>query len=253
METINTSFIQKIKKKFGFTEEDKLLRLFRNKNGIEVGGPSSIFSTEIPLYKVIKSLDGCNFSNNTVWEGVIKKGLNYNYYQNKIGYQYINEASNLKETASNKYDFLLASHCLEHCANPLKTIKEWLRVIKPKAYLLLILPDKEYTFDHKRETTSFEHLIEDYKDDIDEEDLTHLEEILLLHDLSMDTPAGDLINFNQRSLNNYHNRCLHHHVFDFRLLKQIFKYFEIKIKYERLMVPYHQIIVGQKINLQIPL
>jgi len=31
-----------------------------------------------------------------------------------------------------KYDFLLASHCLEHMANPLCAFQEWLRVLKKK-------------------------------------------------------------------------------------------------------------------------
>ncbi|PYL73305.1 MAG: hypothetical protein DMF22_01865 [Verrucomicrobia bacterium] len=33
---------------------------------------------------------------------------------------------------SGKYDFLLASHCLEHMANPLCAFQEWLRVLKKK-------------------------------------------------------------------------------------------------------------------------
>jgi len=75
-----------------------------------------------------------------------------------------------------------------------------------------------------------EHLVKDFTDNVSEEDMTHLDEILTLHDLSMDPPAGDFENFRQRSLNNYQNRCFHHHVFDIELLKQIFSYFNIEIK-----------------------
>jgi len=53
--------------------------------------------------------------------------------------------------------------------------------------MLLILPDKRFTFDHKRAVTTFNDLIDDFVRDIDETDLTHLDEILSLHDLSMDT------------------------------------------------------------------
>jgi len=245
--TIN-DIIQKAKNKLGvnYTPEEKLLRLFKNKKGLEVGGPSPIFSAELPIYTVIESLDGCNFSTDTIWEGSIKEGLFYNYFQNKIGYQFISEASNLDKIETNKYDFLLASHCLEHCANPLKTMKEWLRVIKPKGTILLILPEKNHTFDHKRPISSFDHLIADYNNNIDENDLTHLKEILSLHDLSLDPAAGDINNFKHRSLENFQNRCLHHHVFDFKLLNQIFDYFKIKVKYEKFISPYHQIIAGVK-------
>jgi len=246
--TININdIIHKAKNKLGinYSPEEKLLRLFKNKKGLEVGGPSLIFSTELPIYTVIKNLDGCNFSTNTVWEGSIKEGIFYNYYQDKIGYQYISEASNLNRIESNKYDFILASHCLEHCANVLKTIEEWLRVIKPGGLILLILPNKDYTFDHRRSITSFEHLLEDYKNDITESDLTHLYEILELHDLKLDVPAGDINSFRQRSLLNFENRCLHHHVFDFKLLNQIFNYFKIRKKYQE-SISLNQIIVGVK-------
>jgi hypothetical protein len=56
-------------------------------------------------------------------------------------------------------------------------------------------------------------MLEDYECDTQEDDLTHLPEILQLHDLSMDPPAGTAEEFRQRSLNNFENRCLHHHVF----------------------------------------
>lgn len=222
------------------------LKLFNGKKGIEIGGPSAIFSREIPIYPVIKSLDGCNFSSKTLWEGNINEGENYNYFENKKGYQYICEASNLETIPNENYDFLIASHCLEHCANTLKTIKEWLRVIKKGGAILLILPDRRYTFDHNRPITTFEHLKDDLNKEINETDLTHLTEILKLHDLSMDLPAGTIEQFKNRSIENYNNRCLHHHVFDFKLLKNIFEHYNIKIIEMTFIKPYHQIILGIK-------
>ena len=87
------------------------LDYFAGKKGIEIGGPSAIFYKEIPIYPVIESLDGCNFSTQTVWEGNIAAGNHYNYFHDKKGFQYICEASNLKSVADETYDFLLASHC----------------------------------------------------------------------------------------------------------------------------------------------
>ena len=98
---------------------------FFNKQGLEVGGPSNIFRHEVPIYSVIDKLDGCNFTSQTIWEGDIIEGYNYKFYKNNIGYQYISEASNLIKIPDEKYDFIIASHCLEHCANPLQTLKEW--------------------------------------------------------------------------------------------------------------------------------
>ncbi len=37
----------------------------------------------------------------------------------------------------------------------------------------------------------------------------------------MDPPAGDLEHFRQRSLKNFENRTLHHHVFDVQLIEQM--------------------------------
>ena len=49
------------------------------------------------------------------------------------------------------------------------------------------------------------------------------------HDLQFDSPAGTLAQFRERSLRNFENRCLHHHVFDRNVLKKIFSYFGLAI------------------------
>lgn len=226
--------------------KDTYLNYFAGKKGIEIGGPSVVFSTVLPVYQVAEALDGCNFSSETVWEGSIAEGENFNYFENKKGFQYICEASNLAVIPSEKYDFLVASHCLEHCANTLKTVKEWLRVVKKGGALLIILPDKRYTFDQNRPITPFGHLLDDLKKDIDETDLTHLDEILELHDLSRDLAAGPREQFKERSLSNHENRCLHHHVFDFELLRKIYKYNNVKVIDASFERPNHQIILGIK-------
>jgi SAM-dependent methyltransferase len=108
----------------------------------------------------------------------------------------------------------MASHVLEHIANPLKAIHEWLRVVNDEGIILLIIPHKEATFDHKRDVTTLNHLKEDFENNIDEKDLKHLSEILKLHDYDLHNPTGDMESFKERSLQNYENRCLHQHVFD---------------------------------------
>lgn len=200
-----------------------------NKRGLEIGGPSALFMTSLPLYQVVDSLDGVNFSNQTVWEGVIEAGQSFNYLGNKKGFQYISEATDLSFIKSATYDFLLSSNCLEHIANPLRAIEEWKRVLKSGSALVLVLPNKDSNFDHKRPVTEFQHLLDDLSNDISEHDLTHLDEILALHDLSMDPPAGNLAEFTSRSMDNFNNRTLHHHVFDISLIEMMLDYagFEI--------------------------
>ena len=220
-------------------------KYFRNKNGIEIGGPSPLFKDTMKIYTKIKSLDGVNFSASTVWEGKLVEGWNYKYGGNKQGYQYICDAVDLSQVESLKYDFLVSCNNLEHIANPIKALSEWLRIIKSGGVLLLVLPKKECNFDHNRDATTFEHLLDDFESNVSEEDLTHLDEILALHDLSLDPLAGDFENFKQRSLSNLQNRCLHHHVFDMVLLRTIFNYLGIDICLES-YTPIDYIILGKK-------
>ena len=166
--------------------------VLKNKSGVEIGGPSNIFKTTLPIYKRIKNLDGVNFSTRTVWEGKLQAGGDFNYFKNKKGLQFVLEASDLSQMKSSTYEFILSSNCLEHLANPFKAIEQWQRVIKPGGHLLLILPKKDENFDHRRPVTKFEHLLEDYKNKMTEHDLTHLEEILEMHDLAKDPAAGNL-------------------------------------------------------------
>lgn len=223
------------------------LELFRGKCGLEVGGPSRIFLKDglIPIYPLVKELDGCNFSKETLWEHGLEEGQTYKY-GDKVGYQFICEATNLEEKVlPNQYDFIISSNCLEHSTNPLKILVRFVMAVKSGGLILLILPKKEVTFDHKRKTTTYTHLYEDYKRDVGEDDLTHLPEILEFHDLSLDPPAGTLEQFKERSLKNYENRGLHHHVFDLPLLLTILKAFNLEKVYADDIVSDY-IVVGRK-------
>lgn len=195
-----------------------------DKCGIEIGGPSALFKTAMPLYPVVAGLDGVNFAAETVWEGSISAGNSFCYYRRQRGRQFIADATDLSEIASGSYDFALSSNCLEHVANPIKALTEWRRVIKDGAALVLVLPNKATNFDHRRPVTKFDHLLDDFAQDVGEDDLTHVEEILALHDLQMDPPAGDLENFRKRSLKNVENRTLHHHIFDEPLIHKLLKH-----------------------------
>jgi len=197
----------------------------KNLSGIEIGGPSTIFRSKLPVYESCLDMSFVNFSNNTIWEGELSHSVNY--HRKKIGQQYIAEAADLSIFSDKQFDFLLSSNCLEHVANPIKAMSGWKRITSRS--IILLLPRKDFNFDHKRPITSFEHLIEDFNNDVDESDLTHLDEILSLHDLKLDPPAGSLEQFHQRSLDNINNRCLHHHVFDNDLVFKICDYLSMTI------------------------
>ena len=94
--------------------------------------------------------------------------------------------------------------------------------------------------------TSLVHLIQDFEEQITERDLTHLEEILELHDLAKDPGAGDFESFKQRSHRNLQNRCLHHHVFDTRLAVEVINHVGLQVLAVEVFKPYDIFLVTQK-------
>jgi SAM-dependent methyltransferase len=196
-----------------------------NKVGIEIGGPSSTGSI---IYKHASNIDNVIFSKNTIWSNHTEE---YNYYENKKGKVIVNDAVDITLVENNCYDFCFSSHSLEHIANPLKAIKEWLRIVKKDGSIIIIVPEKSVCFDHKREYSKFSTLLSQYEKNVGEDDLSTLPEILKNHDLSMDLPAGDLGAFTKRSLDNFNNRCLHHYVYNDVLLLEICNYFNCDFIY----------------------
>lgn len=56
-------------------------------------------------------------------------------------------------------DFVISSHVLEHFRDPIKAIKEWLRVVKPGGLVFVIFPHKERTFDKDKPRTTLADLL----------------------------------------------------------------------------------------------
>jgi SAM-dependent methyltransferase len=211
----------------------KHLPRFDKLRGIEVGGPTLwAFGKRglIPVYSRAGGLDNVNFAATTVWEGSIHEGLTYCFDPHKSpGLQYVAEAADLSVIPSEAYDFLLSSHTLEHTANPIKAVLEWIRIVRPGGLLLIVLPDKEHTFDHHRPVTRLEHLIDDFHAARGEDDLTHLDESVWLHDYSMTPEIPDAIEFKARGLKNFENRCLHHHTFTQKSARELIEYLGLDI------------------------
>ena len=198
-----------------------------NKDGVEIGGPSG---TGKIIYENANNVDNVVWSNNTIW---YKQQERYNFFPGKSEKIIINDATDISNVTDETYDFVFSSHCLEHIANPLKAIKEWLRVVKYHGYIIIIVPEKSHCFDHKREYSKFSTLLSQYQKNVNEDDLSTLEEILELHDLSKDPGAPqDPLAFKERCLNNLYNRCLHHYVYDDDLLLEICNYFKCEYIYK---------------------
>ena len=188
-----------------------------------------------------------NFSSRTTWENDLIDDGEFVFDAKKTaGRQYLREASSLVGIPDASYDFVLSSHCLEHTANPLAALREWGRVTREAGHLLLVLPEPGGTFDRRRTVTTLAHLREDFAHQTGEDDLTHLPEILALHDLARDPLAGSPDQFRARSGRNFENRCLHHHVFDLALMREILNETGWDVVETEQLRPMHLIALAEK-------
>jgi SAM-dependent methyltransferase len=215
----------------------------RGRTGLEIGGPSPFFRTFLPIYAYVESLDNCVFASETIWEGEVKPSFEY-LPGKRPGRNYIVDGKDLHQFADASYDFVLSCHNLEHIANPVRALNEWIRVTKPGGCIVLVLPNCRHTFDHRRCVTSVRHMLDDYANDIGEDDQTHLKEVLAKHDLRRDPGAGSLENFQQRCLNNIQHRALHHHVFNPQNTRELLSAVGLRVPIVETMLPHHIAAVG---------
>jgi SAM-dependent methyltransferase len=216
---------------------------FEGRIGMEFGGPSSIFSAKrlLPVYSIAQRVDYFNFSEHTIWTSRNKEA-NASYGARKCT---VAEASSPASVCDASYDFVLASHVLEHLANPLQALLEWKRILHSGGVVLIVVPNKSDTFDHRRPFSTFEHIKEDYRNSVTEDDLTHLPEVLELHDLAMDPGAGTKKQFRDRCFNNASIRAMHHHVFSPQLLGQMFAFAGMDVLNFAIERPYHIIVCAR--------
>lgn len=201
---------------------------------LEPGGPSGIFENRglLPLYRRLSGLDTLDFRERTLWSEDSRPGP-------VVRGRLIGEAGHLKGIDDGAYDALLASHVLEHIADPLGALGEWRRVVRKGGFILLVVPHYEGTFDHRRSVTSLEHLRADAKHATGEDDLSHLPEIVELHDLERDPGALNSEHFEQRCRDNLATRGMHHHVFDSLAVANMCREAGLELRALRARRPFH--------------
>jgi len=226
------------------TDFRRLRAALTAKTGIEIGGPSGVFqnANRWPLYAVIGHLDMLDFAPTTIWTTTGAGS------PPPVGRRIVGETTDMAEVQSASYDFVLASHVLEHLANPLKGLSEWKRVLKPGGILVLVVPHRDATFDHRRPVTTIEHLRSDEVSDVGEDDSTHLNEILELHDLGRDPEAGDPVNFAQRARSNLQHRSLHHHVFLTQTLLTLIDAMGMEVLFLDHSLPHHVCVAARTVT-----
>jgi SAM-dependent methyltransferase len=207
---------------------------FQDAVALEPGGPSALLSARglLPVYPRLAALDTLDYAERTLWSHTASLQIEPRRHL-------IAEAGSLTAVPDGTYDAVLASHVLEHLANPLGALAEWRRVVGPDGHILLIVPQREGTFDHRRPLTTLDHLRGDAQHNTGEEDLTHLPEILRLHDLARDPGAGSRESFERRCHENLKHRAMHHHVFDEHSIVEVCQVADLDVLTVDVKPPFH--------------
>ncbi len=76
----------------------------------------------------------------------------------------VDDGEHLATIGDASLGFLIANHMLEHCENPIGTLRNHLRKVTPGGWLFYAMPDMRCCFDSVRPLTPFEHLLADDAD-----------------------------------------------------------------------------------------
>ena len=88
----------------------------------------------------------------------------------------IDNGEQLTTIGDNTQDFVIANHFIEHCQNPIRTLQNLFRVLKPAGVLYMAVPDKRFTFDADRPCTTIEHIMRDFVEGPEWSKRQHFEE-----------------------------------------------------------------------------
>ena len=85
----------------------------------------------------------------------------------------VDDGEQLLTFPDSSLDFVIANHMLEHCENPLGTIRSHLAKLNSGGVLFYTIPDMRFFLDRTREPTSFEHLQMDDLEGVHRSRFTH--------------------------------------------------------------------------------
>ncbi len=117
-------------------------------------------------------------------------------------------------------DFVIASHVIEHLANPLAMLVDIHRVLRTGGLLILLVPDRHRTFDRNRDPTPLAHLVDEYERDVREVDDAHVREYLNATREVVDVPDDPTA----ENIAIHRRRSIHAHVWDTDEFKELMGY-----------------------------
>ncbi len=140
--------------------------------GIEVGAAASPFP--IPLHCSVEYADIC--PQTTIKDRLYPGQDSHNLIEPTL----ITDLEKLEGIEDNSLDFIVACHVIEHVSNVLLALENAYNKLRVGGSLVLVIPDKERTFDKTRELTTLEHLILDYQNPSSKRDREHYVEFYKL-------------------------------------------------------------------------
>ena len=150
-----------------FIDRNMISRAFLVGEGIEIGALHN--PLPLPTYATVKYVDRFD-----------KSGLYEQYPEliglNLVSVDVVDDGESLLTFEDSSQDFVVANHFLDHCEDPIATLKTFERVLRVGGVIFLALPDKRYTFDVNRKRTTLEHLISDHKNGPQNSRYSHFEE-----------------------------------------------------------------------------
>lgn len=120
----------------------------------------------------------------------------------------IDDGETLSTVAAESVDFVIANHMIEHCEDPIGTLENMLRVLKPGGVIYMAVPDCRFTFDRNRERTGLAHMLRDHSEGPAGSRRAHYEE--WAH--HVDGADGDQIPLRAAELER-ESYSIHYHVF----------------------------------------
>ena len=223
------------------------------RKGLEIGGPTPLAAN---LYGLLASCDNlATFEDHFHGRPELIDGADFAPNGGApIGKTLVGDASNLtNHVAEGSYEFLFASHVLEHTRDPLGALLSWDAVLAPGGTLFLVLPWKADTFDHLRAPNTLDQLAQKHvRRRTDEEAalMSDFEQSIRSIDVTRDwgfPPGSGANELRERTLASEKGmQMLHWHVFDFHLLKELYECLNYDVVVLDLLRPFHQVIVGTK-------
>lgn len=85
----------------------------------------------------------------------------HEFHDRFVNVEVVDDGETLHRFPDASLDFVIANHMLEHCENPLGTLRNHLLKLRVGGVLYYAIPEKTRSFDVDRPLTSFEHLVRD--------------------------------------------------------------------------------------------